>query len=93
MKELLEYITKNIVSKPDNIYIEEESDEGGVTLKLSVDPEDMGIVIGKGGQTIQSIRRLLNVKAMSENKRVFLQLNDPSEQTESSNKKETSAAK
>lgn len=77
MKELLEFIVKGIVTKPDSIQIDEEISEEGITLLLTVDPEDMGIIIGKGGQTIRSIRKLLAVRAMAENVRVNLQLNDP----------------
>lgn len=77
MKELLEFIVKGIVTKPDLIKIDEQISEEGIMLILTVDPEDMGIIIGKGGQTIRSIRKLLAVRAMAENVRVNLQLNDP----------------
>lgn len=77
MKDLLEYIVKNIVSKPDAVVIEDQSSDGNVNLTLTVDPEDMGLIIGKGGQTIHAIRKLLTVRAIAENVRVNLQLNDP----------------
>lgn len=83
MKELLEFIVKGIVTKPDSIKIDEQISEEGITLVLTVDPEDMGIIIGKGGQTIRSIRKLLAVRAMAENVRVNLQLNDPEGQKNS----------
>lgn len=76
MKDLLEYITKNIVSNPDVVEIREERDNGMVNLSLTVAPEDMGVIIGKSGQTINSIRKLLTVRAISENIRVNLQLNE-----------------
>ncbi len=77
MKDLLEFIVSNIVTKPQAISIEEENQEGTVNLNLSVDPSDMGLIIGKGGQTIKSIRKLLIVRAMAENLRVNLQLTEP----------------
>ena len=77
MKDLVDYIAKNIVSKPEAVVIEETSNEGEVNLLLTVDTSDMGLVIGKGGQMIKAIRRLLTVRAMSENVRVNLQLNEP----------------
>lgn len=77
MKDLLEYIVKNLVSKPDAVSIDEQSEDGNVNLNLSVDPSDMGLIIGKGGQTIHAIRKVLTVRAISENVRVNLQLNEP----------------
>jgi uncharacterized protein len=77
MKELLEYIVKNLVSNPESVVVEEETSEGNINLYLTVHPDDMGIVIGKGGQTIHSLRKILTVRAIAENVRVNLQLNEP----------------
>jgi uncharacterized protein len=77
MKDLVNYIVKQIVQNKDAVTIEEESQDGNVNLLLSVDPQDMGIVIGKSGQTIKSIRRLLTIRAMTENVRVNLSLVEP----------------
>lgn len=77
MKDLLEYIVKNLVSKPDATIIDETAQNGEVNLNLTVDPSDMGLIIGKGGQTIRAIRKLLTVRAIAENVRVNLQLNEP----------------
>ena len=82
MKDLLNYIVTSIVTKPEEVAIDEENDNGNVNLYLTVNPDDMGIVIGKGGQTIRSIRKLLTVRAIAENVRVNLQLNDPQAQSE-----------
>lgn len=80
MKDLVEYITKNIVTKPDEVVVEEKETEPGVVeLILSVNPEDMGLVIGKGGQMIKAIRKLLTVRAMAEEVRVNLQLAEPAD--------------
>lgn len=77
MKDLVEYIVKGIVSKPEAVEVDEQKEEGDVNLTLKVDPEDMGIVIGKAGQTIKAIRKLLAVRAMAENVRINLQLAEP----------------
>lgn len=79
MKDLLEYIVKNLVTKPKAISIDEQQESGAVNLTLSVDPSDMGIIIGKSGQTIRAIRKLLTVRAIAENVRVNIQLNEPVE--------------
>lgn len=78
MKDLADYIIKQLVNNPDDVSIEEtDSSQGEITLVASVNPEDMGIVIGKSGQTIKAIRRILSIRAMNENVRVNLQLTEP----------------
>lgn len=77
MKDLLSYIVTSLVTKPDAIKIEEQKQNGNVDLSLTVDPADMGLVIGKSGQTIRAIRKLLTVRAIAENVRVNLQLSEP----------------
>ena len=77
MKDLLSFIVTNLVTKPDAVKIEEHRQDGACDLNLTVDPTDMGIVIGKGGQTIRAIRKLLTVRAIAENVRVNLQLSEP----------------
>lgn len=72
MKELIEYIVKAIVNKPDEVVITEEQSEGGVLLKLQVDSEDMGRVIGKQGRVVQAMRTLLRVMAAKAGTRVEL---------------------
>lgn len=75
MNELLAYIVKSLVSKPDAVKIEEETVDNVLTFNLTVDPEDMGMVIGKSGQTIKSIRRLLVTRAMAENPDLVVRVN------------------
>lgn len=77
MKDLLNYIVSNLVTKPEAIQIDEQSQNGEVNLNLIVDSADMGLIIGKGGQTIKSIRKLLIVRAMAEQVRVNFQLVEP----------------
>ncbi len=77
MKDLVEYIVKKIVTNPDAVDVLEDNQGTEVKLILSVDPVDMGLVIGKAGQTIKAIRKLLTVRAIVENVQVNLQLKDP----------------
>lgn len=74
MKDLLEYIVKSLASKPDEVKIKENPADNTLNLTLSVNPEDMGIVIGKSGQTIRSIRKLLIARAMAENNNLRVNL-------------------
>ena len=58
-QQFIEYVVKSLVSKPDAVIVERIIDEKGVLLTLTVDPEDLGRVIGKRGATAQSLRTLL----------------------------------
>jgi len=82
MKDLLNFIVTNLVTKPESVSIDEKIEEGNVNLNLTVDPSDMGLIIGKSGQTIRAIRKLLTVRAIAENVRVNLQLVEPKPQEE-----------
>lgn len=77
MKDLLNFIVTQLVTKPDAVLIDEQKGDGVINLNLIVDPSDMGLIIGKGGQTIRAIRKLLTVRAIAENVRVNLQLAEP----------------
>lgn len=77
MQELLEFIVKGIVTKPEEVKVTQEtSPEGELNLKLKVSPEDMGTVIGKGGRIIRAIRSLVRIKAIHEDKRVNVELEE-----------------
>ena len=75
MKELLEYIAKELVENPDEVeVIQEEEEEGRIVLKLKVADEDKGRIIGKRGRIAESIRAILRVKAVKTDKHVFLDI-------------------
>lgn len=77
MKELLDYITKSIVDNKDKVVIEEsETPEGEVLLKLTVDPSDMGKIIGKEGKIINSIRTIIRILAIKQGKKVRVELTE-----------------
>lgn len=77
MKDLLEFIAKNILSYPEEVKIEEIVQNDNVLLKLNVNKEDMGKIIGKEGKIIKAIRALLKVRGLMEGKKVELQLIEP----------------
>jgi predicted RNA-binding protein YlqC (UPF0109 family) len=59
VKEVLEYIARNLVDDPDAVSIEVVEGGRSTTFQLSVAPEDMGKVIGKRGRTARAIRTLM----------------------------------
>jgi predicted RNA-binding protein YlqC (UPF0109 family) len=59
VKELLEYVAKEIVEHPDAVEVNVIERERSVQLQLRVDPEDMGKVIGKGGRTARALRTVM----------------------------------
>ena len=62
-QQFVEYIVKTLVNNPDKVVVDREIDERGVLLSLSVDPEDVGRVIGKRGATAhRTLLRVLGTK-------------------------------
>lgn len=72
----LEYVVKALVDQPDKVEIKRTVDERGVLLELTVDPEDMGKIIGKAGATAKSIRTLLRVLGAKDDARYNLKIVD-----------------
>ena len=74
MKDTLTYIVSAIVEKEDKVEIIEEEDQGVINLTISVDPDDMGKVIGKEGKVIKAIRNVMRIPAMKQNKKIYISL-------------------
>ena len=78
-QQFVEYIVKTLVNNPDKVEVERKIDEKGVLLSLTVDPEDVGRVIGRRGATAQSIRTLLRALGTKNDARYNLKIvNDDS---------------
>ena len=73
-QQFVEYIVKTLVNNPDKVSVDRKIDEKGVLLSLSVDPEDVGRVIGKRGATAQSIRTLLRALGTKNDARYNLKI-------------------
>ena len=58
-QQFVEYIVKTLVENPDDVIVGRVIDEKGVLLSLTVNPDDLGRVIGRRGATAQSLRTLL----------------------------------
>ncbi|MBA7508413.1 hypothetical protein ES705_00343 [subsurface metagenome] len=77
MKELLEYIVKELVDSPDDVDItEEEEDERTVIFKLKVAEDDLGKVIGKKGRTANALRVLMRAASAKRGKSSIVKIMD-----------------
>lgn len=74
LKELVEYIVKKLVDKPESVVVSEISGEQATIIELRVAPEDLGKVIGKEGKTARAIRTLVHAAASKERKRAVLEI-------------------
>lgn len=83
-KEFVEYVVKALVSHPEAVVVTRSVDDMGVLLELTVDPEDMGKVIGKAGATAKSLRTLLRVLGSRNDARVNLKIVEPEGGSEAS---------
>lgn len=81
-QQFVEYIVKTLVNNPDKVSVDRKIDEKGVLLSLSVDPEDVGRVIGKRGATAQSIRTLLRALGTKNDARYNLKIVNTDAETE-----------
>lgn len=75
-QQFVEFVVKSLVGNPDAVKIERRIDEKGVLLELTVDPEDLGRVIGKRGATAQSLRTLLRALGTKNDARYNLKIVD-----------------
>jgi len=74
LKELVEFIVKKLVDKPEHVNVSEVTGEQSTIIELRVAPEDLGKVIGKEGRTARSIRTLVHAAASKEQKRAVLEI-------------------
>ena len=77
MKHLLEYLARGLVEHPDEVRITEvREDDGTIVLELSVNQDDYGSVIGRGGRTASALRTVIKAAAVKEQRRVFVDIVD-----------------
>lgn len=95
-QQFVEFVVKSLVNNPDDVQVERTIDEKGVLLELTVNPEDLGRVIGKRGATAQSLRTLLRALGTKNEARYNLKIVDngvPREEREPAPRKEEKPAK
>ena len=76
-QEVLETIVRAIVNNPDDVKVERRVDEMGVLLSLHVNPQDMGLVVGRGGAMARSIRSIMRVVGLKNHARINLKIEEP----------------
>jgi predicted RNA-binding protein YlqC (UPF0109 family) len=75
MKDLLEFLLKGVLGE-EKFNIEETEDTGRIIYTIKTDPKNVGLVIGKGGRMIKSLRNVLKVRATLEKKAVALNIGE-----------------
>lgn len=76
-QEFIEYVVKMLVDNPNDVTTDRTVDEMGVLITLKVNPEDLGQVIGRQGQTAKAVRTLLRVVGAKNHARVNLKIYEP----------------
>jgi predicted RNA-binding protein YlqC (UPF0109 family) len=74
MKEIVEYIARQLVDEPDRVEVKQIEGERTTVIELRVAPEDLGKVIGREGRTAKAMRAILNAAATRERKRAVLEI-------------------
>jgi hypothetical protein len=77
VKDLVEYLAKALVDRPDEVSVEEfEEDDGTVVFEVAVADDDVGKVIGRNGRTVNALRTVIRAAAVRENRRVLVDVVD-----------------
>jgi predicted RNA-binding protein YlqC (UPF0109 family) len=75
MKDLLEFLLKGVLTE-EKFEVEETEDAGRIIYTIKTDPKNVGLIIGKGGRMIKSLRNILKVRATLEKKAVALNIGE-----------------
>jgi predicted RNA-binding protein YlqC (UPF0109 family) len=76
MREVIEYIAKQLVDAPEAVMVTQEDKEGKIVFKLKVGDSDVGKIIGRKGRSAQAMRVLLSAVAAKNGKRAILEVID-----------------
>jgi hypothetical protein len=76
VKDVLEHIAKALVDNPDAVVVTQDEGDRGTVLRLQVDPDDMGKVIGRGGRTARAIRSVMKAAAIKADARIHVEIVD-----------------
>lgn len=77
MKDLLEFLVRSLVDQPDEVRIESfEEEDGTVVFEIGVADDEVGLVIGRGGRTINAVRSVIRAASIKDEKRVLIDVVD-----------------
>jgi predicted RNA-binding protein YlqC (UPF0109 family) len=76
VRELVEFLCRELVDDPDAVQVTESSDDRGMRFEVRVAPEDMGMVIGRGGRTAKAIRSVVRVAATRQGTSAYVDIVD-----------------
>jgi predicted RNA-binding protein YlqC (UPF0109 family) len=74
VQELVEFLAKGLVDKPDEVHVERVERDGAVVLELHVAPDDVGKVIGRQGRTARALRTVVRASGARSNERALLEI-------------------
>ena len=74
MRELLEYLARGLVERPDEVRVQEVEEQDATVLELSVADGDYGNIIGRGGRTASALRAVIKSAGAKRNRRVFVDI-------------------
>ena len=72
--ELVEYLARRLVEKPDEVKVEEFDEDDALVIELHVAPDDLGRVIGRGGRIARAMRTLVRAGGAHGDRRVLLEI-------------------
>ena len=74
MRDLVEFLVRQLVSDPDAVRVEEVEEEGDIVLEVTVAADDVGRVIGRGGRIANAVRTIAKAAAAREGRRVLVDI-------------------
>jgi len=76
-QEVLEKILQSLVNNPQDVKVQRIIDEMGVLLKIKLHPQDMGLIIGRKGETIKAIKTIVKSIGTKNHARVNIKIEEP----------------
>lgn len=73
---MLEFLTRALVEDPEAVHVEELEEDGDLVFEITVDQDDLGRVIGKGGRVANALRTVAKAAAVLEERRVLVDILD-----------------